>query len=120
MNLPIDNPLFLMPVLIGLIFIVAGFVLSKFPPKDVNALYGYRTNNSMKSKERWDFAQKYSSDQIIRIGGFLFLTGIVVGIIYKPEVKIAMFLGLGLVITMVIVLFIRVEKAIKIKFGKEL
>ena len=62
MNMTFDNPLFLIPVMTGVIFIVAGWIMMKFPPKDINSLYGYRTKNSMKNKERWAFAQKYSAD----------------------------------------------------------
>ena len=45
-----NNPLFLIPALTGFIFIVAGFIQYKFPPKNINAFYGYRTNRSMRDK----------------------------------------------------------------------
>ena len=31
------------------------------PPKNINALYGYRTKRSSKNIDNWRFAQKYSS-----------------------------------------------------------
>ena len=48
-----------MPIfaIVTLIFIV----FRMFPPKKVNALYGYRTKRSMKNQINWDFAQKTSS-----------------------------------------------------------
>jgi len=52
MILPFDNPLFLIPSTSGLIFILAGFIMLKFPPKKINSLYGYRTSSSMKNQER--------------------------------------------------------------------
>ncbi|MDA0356796.1 MAG: SdpI family protein, partial [Bacteroidetes bacterium] len=61
MNLPFDNPLFLIPSTSGLIFMLAGFIMLKLPPKKINSLYGYRTRSSMKNQERWDFSQKYSA-----------------------------------------------------------
>lgn len=118
MNLPFDNPLFLVPSSSGLIFMFAGFVMLKFPPKKINGFYGYRTSSSMKNQERWDFSQKYASNEMIKLGALLTLSSII-GLIYKPDGKIGMFIGLGLMILMVVILLIRVEKAIKDKFANE-
>ena len=118
MNLLFDNPLFLIPISSGLIFILAGFIMLEFPPKKINSLYGYRTNSSMKNQERWNFAQKYSSIEMIKLGGLLALSA-VIGMLYNPNGKTGMILGLGLMISMVIILLIRVEKAIKKKFENE-
>lgn len=118
MNLPFDNSLFLIPATSGLIFMLAGFVMLKFPPKKINSLYGYRTSSSMKNQERWNFSQKYSALEMIKLAVILSLTS-VIGIIYSPEGELGIFLGLGLMILMVVVLLIRVEKAIKNKFGNE-
>ena len=115
MNIPFENPLFLIPVSTGLIFIVTGYLMLKFPPKKINSLYGYRTRSSMKNKDRWGFAQKYSSIEMIKLGGLLALSG-VIGFFYYPDEMMGMFLGLGLMILIVIILLLRVEKAIKKKF----
>jgi len=45
----------------GLCFLIAGFVMSQYPPKKINSLYGYRSSASMKSQEAWDFAQRKSA-----------------------------------------------------------
>jgi len=118
MNLPFDNPLFLIPSSSGLIFMLVGFLMLKFPPKKINGLYGYRTSSSMKNQKRWAFSQKYSAIEMIKLGGLLTFSSII-GIIYNPNGKIGMFLGLGLMILMIVLLLIRVEKAIKNKFMKE-
>ena len=118
MNLPFDNPLFLIPSSVGIIFMLAGFLMLKFPPKKINGLYGYRTSSSMKNQERWDFSQKYSSIEMIKLGALLTLSSIF-GLIFKPDGKIGMFLGLTLMILMVVFLLIRVERAIKNKFVNE-
>lgn len=118
MNLPFDNPLFLIPSTSGLIFLFAGFIVLKFPPKKINSLYGYRTNSSMKNQERWDFSQKYSAIEMIKLSIILTLSSIF-GLIFNPDGRLGMFLGLGLVILMVVFLLMRVEKAIKNKFRNE-
>ncbi len=107
--------LLVVPLLSGAIFILAGLIIFVFPPKNINGLYGYRTSNSMKSQERWEFAQKYSSLEMMKFGGILMLTSIL-GFIIEPNGDTPMVIGLGLMIAMVIVLFIRVEKALKKRF----
>ena len=118
MGFSVDNPLFLIPLLTGLIFMLAGIIMLKFPPEKINFYYGYRTKSSMKNQERWNFAQKYSSIESIKLGGILFLSA-AIGFVYNPDEKTAVFLGLGLMIITAIILLIRVEKAIKKKFKNE-
>ncbi len=114
-NSVFENPLINITLLVGLIFIVAGFIMFKFPPKEINSLYGYRTNSSMKNQDRWDFAQKYSSKEMIKLGFVLMMTSIF-GFITNFNSLTNMFLGLGLMVLIVIILFFRVEKAIKTEF----
>ena len=73
MNFLVENLLF-PSFLSGIIFIITGFVMFKFPPKNINMLYGYRTTRSMKNQEQWDFSQKYSAKLLIFCGVFLILT----------------------------------------------
>ncbi|WP_417200309.1 SdpI family protein [Bizionia sp.] len=110
-----ENSLFLIPFSSGLIFVVVGIIMYKFPPKKINGIYGYRTSNSMKSQERWDFAQIYSAKQMMKYGGLLSLSGII-GLLFQPSENISTGLGLGLMISMVVLLLIRVERKLKNKF----
>lgn len=113
-----ENPLMNITFFVGLIFVLAGFIMLKFPPKEINSLYGYRTSTSMKSPDRWKFAQTYSSKEMIKLGFILMLTTII-GFITNFNSLTNMFIGLGLMILIVILLFIRVENAIKRKFSNE-
>ena len=45
-------------LLIPAIMIVIGLLFRKTAPKEINYIYGYRTNRSMKSKETWEFAHR--------------------------------------------------------------
>jgi len=67
----IDN-LNQLPIITGAILLIAGAIMYRFPPKKINILYGYRTMNSMKSQERWDFSQKFSAKELMKFGVFLF------------------------------------------------
>ena len=51
-------------IIIDIIFVFFGFLFVQFPPKKINSLYGYRSKNSMKSQENWDFAHRYSGKMI--------------------------------------------------------
>lgn len=118
MDLPTSNPLFIIPVSTGLIFLIVGFIMMKFPPKKINGLYGYRTSSSMKNQARWDFAQHYSAQEMMKLGVILALTGLLGFIIHANE-KTATLIGISFMIALVVVLFIRVESAIKNKFNSE-
>ena len=111
----LENPLFNITFFGGLIFILAGFVQFQFPPKKINSLYGYRTISSMKSQDRWDFAQKFSAKELLKLGGLLTASSLLV-LITNFNNSINLIIGLCFMILMVIVLLIRVESAIKKKF----
>lgn len=70
------GPFLILDALTGIILIVVGFILLRYPPKEINSLYGYRTEKSMKSQEAWDFAQIFSSKLMIKAGVFLSLVGL--------------------------------------------
>lgn len=111
-----ENPLFNICFSVGLIFIAAGFVMFRFPPKKINSLYGYRTKSSMKNLERWNFAQKFSAKEMIKLGFFLMLTSLL-ALITNFNSTINLIIGLSLTLGGLIILFTKVEKAINIKFG---
>jgi len=70
MNTLVEN-CFLMSLLTGFIFFVAGLITYAFPPKKINHIYGYRTQKSMKNQNNWDFAQRFSSKKMAQGGLFL-------------------------------------------------
>ena len=113
-----NNSFLIIPVVTGPIIAIFGFILLKFPPKKINGLYGYRTANSMKSQTRWNFAQTYAGKEMMKLGVFLTLTSIF-GLFINATDYVQIFIGLGLMITAVIVLLIRVERKIKNKFPAE-
>jgi uncharacterized membrane protein len=114
-----DNHIFLLPILTGSVFILAGIIMLKFPPKKINNIYGYRTPSSMKNQERWDFSQKYSANELIKWGGFLSISSLI-GLYYKPTENTETVIGVTLLILTVGILILRVEKAIKMKFGNKI
>jgi len=117
LNISMENSLFSIPLLVGFIFALVGSLMYQFPPQDINPLVGYRTKNSMKSQERWDFAQKYSSKLMIYLGtGLMFLS--VIGLVVNIDESTGGFISMGEILLVIIILIYKTESAIKQKFGK--
>lgn len=110
------TPLFIIPAFTGLVFIVCGLVMLKFPPKNINGIYGYRTPNSIKNKEQWNFAQKYASEEMLKLGCLLIVFS-VIGLLYQPTAMLSSFIEITVFICTAIALIVRVESAIKTKFN---
>lgn len=115
MSMLFANPIVDISVCVGIIFIIIGLFMKFFPPKKINHLYGYRTITSMKSQERWDFAQNYSAKELIKTGFFLVCFGLLVFYL-KVELPYGVLIGLTVMILTVIILLIRVERKLKSKF----
>lgn len=111
----VEDPLFTITISVGVIFFLAGFVMYKFPPKKINYLFGYRTVQSMKSQERWDFAQKHSAKEMMKLG-LVLATLSSLAIVTNFDHYVDLIIGLSLMTVIVIILFIRVEKGIKARF----
>jgi uncharacterized membrane protein len=110
-----ENPLFLLPILVGPIFIIAGIVMILFPPKKINYLYGYRTKNSMKNIDRWNFAQNYSAKIMIFSGFFFSLTSLI-GMYIKGNEFIQLIIAIFLMLLLCGIVFYLTEKKLIEKF----
>lgn len=109
------NDLLGLPFTVGFVFILAGLIQSAFPPKKINSLYGYRTNSSMQSEERWDFAQGYSAKKTMIIGVFLMLAS-TIKLFFVMSTSTEIIVSTVLIIAAVVTLIAMTEKAIKNKF----
>jgi uncharacterized membrane protein len=106
---------FIFTVPAGITLVCVGVFLLIKPPKKINGWYGYRTGSSMKSKEKWDFAQSYSSKLTILIGLLLVLIGFGIPFIQLDN-KIISAIGVPFLFIGVFVLFILTEMAIDRRF----
>jgi len=112
----ITNPMILLPLVLGLIFFIIGWIHLKFPPKKINHTYGYRTKSSMQSQEIWEFAQQFSAKEMIK-GGFFFLILAGLGTMVELNEILGTSLMLILLIGFAILMFNRTEKAIHKNFN---
>lgn len=115
------------PHLIGVIFILAGLIQKRYPPKQINSLYGYRTTRSMKDQQNWDEGNRYSTKLMMKCGVVLVIAGIIltVGMMLLPispewrtgvKVVIMLLCAFGTVV----ILFRSTEKHLKQQFSDTL
>lgn len=114
----LETPLFIICISCGIIFIIAGLIQWYFRPKKINAFYGYRTKTSMKSQKHWDFAQAYSSKEMIKLGILLAIVPFF-SLFIEIKSSAGMWIGLGLLCLTAVLLFFRTEKALKQHFPKK-
>ncbi|ADY54124.1 hypothetical protein Pedsa_3595 [Pseudopedobacter saltans DSM 12145] len=100
----------------GVIFIICGLILIKYPPKSINAFYGYRTRSSMKTLERWNFSQVYSAREMIRLGSIMLIISLI-SLISPLSDLFNMITCLATLALACIALIFKTERAIKKKFG---
>lgn len=75
----------ILSVFTGLVFTIIGFFFSKFPPKQINPFSGYRTGMSMRSKDTWDEAQRYSAKMLIKFGLISVGTGLILYFLFPKD-----------------------------------
>jgi uncharacterized membrane protein len=112
------NPLVLILSICGLIFLLAGFIQQRFQPKKINHLYGYRTSNSMKSQESWDFAQDYSAKKMMKTGAYITVLGLLT---YSIDFQHLWSVLIALVIVTIspLLMLLQVETELKKRFPKK-
>lgn len=103
-------------LLTGGVFLVAGLIQLRFPPRSINHIYGYRTARSMKSAESWYFAQRYSARIMIGMGLILGLLA-VVGRLFRLPDSLGATVPTIVMLAMVIGMIARVEGELKKRFG---
>lgn len=113
------------PHLIGVIFLLAGLIQKRYPPKEINSLYGYRTTLSMKNQQNWDEGNRYSTALIIKCGWVLVIAGIIITALFmlipiSPEARTLTKIILMIVgaFATVIILFRVTEKHLKNTFDQ--
>ena len=107
-----------MTFFVGSIFFIVALIMYRFPPKKINSLYGYRTPNSMKNQERWDFAQLFSSIRMIEGGLFLVLISFL-KFVYVPSPDLELGISLGLIFVVIVYLIVSTESALKKNFPND-
>lgn len=107
-----------LPLLLAIIYIIAGTIFFLSPPKKINRWYGYRTPNSMASQDNWDFSQKFAAVEMVKCGVIIALIsflGFIVPNIQEYNLVICI---ISLLIA-IIVPIARTEITLRKKFPKQ-
>jgi uncharacterized membrane protein len=113
------------PQLLGVIFLTAAYIQKWYPPKKINALYGYRTPASMKNQQTWDEANRYSTKLMIRYALIMLAIGLLITALVenmRMDKDAFMLIKVGLMIAsaigMAVLLIINTEKHLHNTFDK--
>ncbi len=112
----ISNSLMLGCLFVGIAFYITGNLLRRYPPKKINRWYGYRTPASMKSQERWNFAQIFAAKEMIKQGFLLTMAGISFGFLFQFDDSTNVILIVSFVLVSSIAMIVLTERALKKNF----
>jgi uncharacterized membrane protein len=110
-----DNTLVLMPLITGPVFLIAGFLLRRYPPKHINWLLGYRTHRAMKSQQHWDFAQRCAGRELM-IWGVVYVATSLLGAFFFPSPGVGVAISIPLLLVFSIIPIVRTENRLKQEF----
>lgn len=108
----LDQHLYFMPFLCGVVFLVLAGILYKWPPRKINALYGYRTPSSMKNQQRWDFAQAFSTKRMLEAGAVMILSSLLKMVLPEGEMN-EVFVGFTVLFLSAVYMIVTTERALK-------
>lgn len=103
------------PFICGVLLLAATGIMHIFPSKKINDFYGYRTNASKKSQERWDFAQRYSQISTLKASLALIVVGML-GYILPFSEDIKLVIGIILTPFSAVYIFKTTDRAIEKRF----
>jgi len=112
MNHLIENGLVLLPLILGITFLMVSLLMKKKPPKKINPIYGYRTKRSMKDQKSWDFAQQHSAKEMSNAGLYLLIVSLL-GYFIKVPQNLSYPIGMGIMLILMVNMFLQTEKALK-------
>lgn len=115
--------MFFCDLLIPVLMILAGRMMWKHCPKEINSLLGYRTTRSMKNMDTWKFAHEYCGHLWWKIGWFMLVPSILVQLPFISSTEEKIGIASGIICTIqCIILMIAIfptENALKKTFKED-
>ncbi len=75
-------------IALGPVILFISVLFWKFPPREINAMYGYRTRRSMSSNELWDYANQFCAKWMLVISLVTLLVQVASILVFSSEVAI--------------------------------
>jgi len=95
---------------------IIGYVFLKYPPKEINSLYGYRTARSMRNVETWAYAHRMCGKIWIKAGPLLFVLVFFSKTFLKINEELLSLIHMGVLIFALLSTIFLVENMMKRKF----
>ncbi|MBQ9149116.1 MAG: SdpI family protein [Oscillospiraceae bacterium] len=115
--------MFLMCLLIPGIMIAIGSVFKDSSPANINHIYGYRTNMSMKNQDTWEFANLYFGKLALKVGLFTLIPSAIAMLPFLWHSEDAIGIAGSIIMTVQIIPLLAiipvVENALKKEFDKD-
>lgn len=102
----------LLPVMMTLL----GYVFLKWPPKNINMFYGYRTGRSMRNMDSWFYAHEQCGKLWIKLGPVLFILILLSKLLIPLNEEILSLVHMTILIFSLFATVFVVEKDLKRKF----
>ncbi|WP_439881684.1 SdpI family protein [Pontibacter sp. MBLB2868] len=100
----------------GILVLVIGFILYKWPPRHINWLWGFRTHYSMRDIENWQEGNRYYAKLLLLIG---LVSALISLICYRLlPLLISLLLPIGIMIIFFMLSIYLTNEHLKRKFGK--
>ncbi|WP_083925432.1 SdpI family protein [Psychroflexus tropicus] len=111
--------IFLSCVVTGLLGLIAGYYLKKYPPKHINCFYGYRTRRSMKNQKHWDLAQQLVAMNMITYSSIPLLSALLGFIIEEKQILLSLGIVLGSTLSWAFFSIYKTERQLKSRLDDE-
>lgn len=109
---------YVVDLIIPVTMIIFGLIFLYKPPKEINSLYGYRTKNSMKTIDTWNFAHLKCGKLFLIIGSILAVLILISKLFIPLPKEILSFIHSFLGVISLIITIPLVEKALKNYFDE--
>ena len=76
------NPIYYVLSINGALFLFS-IIFHFFPPKKINAIYGYRTNKTMKNDTVWQFANTFFTKEFMKYSAISLVAALVLAYMSK-------------------------------------
>ncbi|WP_435254029.1 SdpI family protein [Tenacibaculum sp. A30] len=76
------NPIYYVLSINGVLFLFS-IIFHFFPPKKINAIYGYRTNKTMKNDTIWQFANTFFTKEFMKYSAISLVAALVLAYLSK-------------------------------------
>lgn len=111
--------IFLSCLVTGAIGWIGGRLFKKYPPKHINAFYGYRTRRSMKNQKHWDLAQQLGAQNMMRYSRIPLVSSLLGLFIDENQILLSCGIVLGSTLTWAFFSIYKTEQQLKSKLDHD-